>query len=123
MNDLEEVRFGINAGANLFVGSAEIESGCRSKQRFDQLRVSFDYWYNQFANDHVLDLYVFCFSEHAKEDTDGLLSMWRGYGGNGNGAAIVFDTAKLAAREESPIIIANVHYGTAEARSTRLCFI
>jgi Protein of unknown function (DUF2971) len=52
----------------------------------------------------------------AKGDTDGLLSMWRGYGGNGNGAAIVFDTAKIAAQEDSPIIIANVHYGTGEAR-------
>jgi Protein of unknown function (DUF2971) len=116
MNDLEEVRFGINAGANLFVASTEIESACGSKQRFDALRSTFDYWYKQFANDHVLDTYVFCLTEHAKENTDGLLSMWRGYGGNGNGVAIVFDTAKIAAREESPLIIANVHYGTAEDR-------
>jgi hypothetical protein len=40
--------------------------------------------------------------------------MWGGYGGNGNGAAIVFDTAKIAAREESPLVIAHVHYGTAQ---------
>jgi hypothetical protein len=37
-----------------------------------------------------------------------------GYGGNGNGTAIVFDTAKIAAREESPLVIAHVHYGTAQ---------
>ena len=43
----------------------------------------------------MIDTYVFCLSEHAKDDTDGLLSMWRGYGGNGNGAAIVFDAGKL----------------------------
>lgn len=116
MNDMEEVRFGINAGANLFLASPEIESGCGSKQRFDLLKTSFNHWYNQFANDHVLDTYVFCLSEHTKDDNDGLLSMWRGYGGNGNGAAIVFDTAKIAALEESPLIIANVHYGTAEER-------
>jgi hypothetical protein len=116
MNDIEEVRFGINAAANLFLASPEIESACESKQRFDVLRGGFNYWYNTFANEHVLDTYVFCLSEHAKEDNDGVLSMWRGYGGNGSGAAIVFDTAKVAAREESPLIIANVHYGTAEQR-------
>ena len=112
MNDMEEVRFGIGSRANLFVASPEIESACGSKRRFDLLRGTFNHWYNTFASEHVLDTYVFCLSEHAKEDGDGILSMWRGYGGNGSGAAIIFDTAKLAAREESPLIIANVHYGT-----------
>jgi hypothetical protein len=64
----------------------------------------------------VLDTYVFCLSKHEKNDTDGLLSMWRGYGGNGNGAALVFDTAKIAARDESPLVIAHVHYGTGQMR-------
>jgi hypothetical protein len=120
MNDLEEVRFGMTVGANLFLGSSEVEPACGSKQRFDMLRSTFNYWNNKFANEHLLDLYVFCLSEHGKEDTDGLLSMWRGYGGNGSGAAIVFDTAKIAAREESPLIIAKVHYGTADQRIDRL---
>jgi Protein of unknown function (DUF2971) len=80
------------------------------------LRAAFDHFHRTFANDRVLDTCVFCLSEHEKEDTDGLLSMWRGYGSNGNGAAIVFDTAKITAREDSPLIIANVHYGTTEAR-------
>jgi len=116
MNDMEEVGFGINTGANLFLSSPEIESACGSKQRFDTLKATFNYWYNEFSRNHVLETYVFCLSQHTKEDTDGLLSMWRGYGSNGNGAAIVFDTAKFAAREESPLIIANVHYGTTEER-------
>ncbi len=116
MNDMEEVRFGINAGASLLLASPEIESACGSKQRFDALKSAFNHYYNTFANDHVLDTYVFCLSEHTKDDTDGLLSMWRGYGSNGNGAAIVLDTAKLPAREESPLIVASVHYGTTEAR-------
>jgi hypothetical protein len=116
MNDIEEVRFGMTNGARLFLASPELESACRSKKRLDTLKLTFNYWYNTFANDHLFDLYVLCLSEHVKEDTDGLLSMWRGYGSNGNGAAIVFDTTKIAAREDSPLIIANVHYGTAEAR-------
>jgi hypothetical protein len=56
----------------------------------------------------------FCLSEHAKDDTDGRPSMWRRYGGNGNGAAIVFDTAKIAARKEMFLVIRHVHYGTAQ---------
>jgi len=60
--------------------------------------------------------YVFCLSEHAKDDADGLLSMWRGYGGNGNGAAIVFDAAKLSVRNSSPLLISKVTYGTTEER-------
>jgi hypothetical protein len=34
MNDMEVGRFGINAGASLFVASPEIESACGSKRRF-----------------------------------------------------------------------------------------
>jgi hypothetical protein len=120
MNDIEEVRFGMIAGENLFLSSPEIESACGSKERSVKLRATFNYWYNQFVNDHLLDLYVLCMSEHAREDIDGRLSMWRGYGGNGKGAAIVFDTAKIVALEDSPLIIANVHYGTRQARTNWL---
>jgi DUF2971 family protein len=120
MNDMEEVRFGIHTGARLFLGSSELESACQTKERFDLLKYWFNYYFNRFDSEHVLDTYVFCLSEHAEDDTDGRLSMWRGYGGNGNGAAIVFDTAKIAAREESPLIIAHVNYGTAQERENWL---
>jgi hypothetical protein len=56
MNDLQEVHFGINAGVNLFVRSPEIESACRTTERFNLLRESFIRWYYQFVNEHVLDL-------------------------------------------------------------------
>ncbi|MGH6811594.1 MAG: DUF2971 domain-containing protein [Methylocella sp.] len=117
MNDMEEVRFGINAGANLFLTSAEIEFACGNKERFDQLKSTFNHYYNMFANEHVIDTYVFCLSEHVKDDTDGLLSMWRGYGGNGNGAAIVFDSGKFSARDGTPLIIAKVQYASTEERT------
>jgi hypothetical protein len=42
--------------------------------------------------------------------------MWRGYGANGNGVAIVFDTAQLTAIPTSPLIIAQVVYGATDAR-------
>src|ERR1700736_310928 len=43
MNDVEEVRFGMTAGANLFLASPEIESACGNKQRFDALKTTFNY--------------------------------------------------------------------------------
>jgi hypothetical protein len=46
--------------------------------------------------------------------------MWRGYGGNGNGAAIVFDTAKLDSLPTSPLIVAKVEYGTGDERRLKI---
>ena len=51
-----------------------------------------------------------CLSEHTPGKNDGLLSMWRGYGANGNGVAIVFDTAKLNPNEASPFVVGKVKY-------------
>lgn len=69
---------------------------------------------SEFGNKHVLDTYVFCMSEHCSQD--GLLSMWRGYGGNGNGAAIVFDTSKFDENGDAPIIISKVWYASTAER-------
>src|ERR1700741_4922001 len=82
MNDLEEVRFGLFHGSRLFSESSEIQAACGSQHRFDLLKLAFNDLGNAFANEHVLDLYVFCLSEHDKDNTDGVLSMWRAYGGN-----------------------------------------
>jgi hypothetical protein len=58
-------------------------------------------------------------SEHDLENPDGLLSMWRGYGGNGKGAALVFDMAKVDLVEDSPFLIRKVLYGS-DAERLRL---
>jgi hypothetical protein len=42
--------------------------------------------------------------------------MWRAYGANGNGVAVVFDTGKLVAQEQTPLTLSKVYYGTAEDR-------
>ncbi|MGE7471056.1 DUF2971 domain-containing protein [Bosea sp. NPDC003192] len=46
--------------------------------------------------------------------------MWRGYGANGDGAAIVFNTENLPRDQESPLIIAPVAYATRERRREML---
>ena len=42
--------------------------------------------------------------------------MWRGYGGNGKGVAVVFDASKLNRLDESPLVLAKVSYATTEQR-------
>ncbi len=110
MNDLEEMRFGINEASQAFRTHDGIREACKSEERYDMLLHHFDHYLNVFTTDHAFDTYVICFSEHSKDDTDGLLSMWRGYGGNGCGAAIVFDTDKLTPVEQSPLILDKVTY-------------
>ncbi len=116
MNDLEEVRFGISEGLAAFMTSQALEAACQTPQRAALLRQQFDFYFRTFDREHVLDTYVFCLSEHDAGDNDGLLSMWRGYAANGNGAAIVFDTGQLTRRENTPLIIARVVYASTEDR-------
>lgn len=116
MNDIEELKFGMLVGANTFRQSNQLKSACKSDTRHKLLLDSFNYYFNEFDYKHAFDTYVFCLSEHDKDDSDGLLSMWRGYGGNGKGAAILFNLEKANYVENSPIIISSVEYATTDQR-------
>lgn len=116
MNDWEEVRFVISQAAHLFHENKDITSACQTQARAEILGKYFYHYVLEFENKHLVDTYVFCLSKHRKDDHDGLLSMWRGYGGNGNGVAIVFDTAQLEHVQGSPLIISKVIYATQEQR-------
>lgn len=80
------------------------------------LSSAFEQYLTRFSNEHALDTYVFCLAEHDPTNTDGLLSMWRGYGGNGNGAALVFDTRQFGHIVGSPLVVANVSYSSTQER-------
>lgn len=123
MNDIEEVRFGLLYGSELFRNSEAIHRACGTNERVNILRNSYDQLFRMFDTQHVFDTYVFCLSVHDHDDYDGLLSMWRGYGGNGHGAALVFDTKKINVLEESPLIIARVHYSSSEERKNWLVML
>jgi hypothetical protein len=113
---LEEVRFGMIEGNKLVMESKEIANACKNEDGAAYFRHCFAHYFGQFDTQHLLNTYVFCASEHDENDNDGLLSMWRGYGANGNGVAIVFDMAQLNVLETSPLIIAHVAYDTTEVR-------
>ena len=116
MNDLEEVRFGVLHGASAIKESDIVRTALKTEARHKRFTEALDHSINYFEQKHLLDTYVFCLSEHAPENEDGMLSMWRGYGGNGKGAALVFDTSKLTVVENSPLIIGQVKYGSLDER-------
>lgn len=122
MNDLEEMRFGMHQGVIQFDQlRADVAKAAGSPERFNAIESAFMGYYRQFETAHALDVYVFCLSEHRPEDNDGLLSMWRAYGGNGNGAALVFKTDFLTEpKPDSPLLIGKVHYASGEERKAWL---
>jgi hypothetical protein len=116
MNDLEEVRFGLFEGQKLFRESEAVNRACKTQERASILRAAFSHYYSEFDDQHAFDTYIFCLSQHDPKNADGLLSMWRGYGGSGKGAALIFNTGFAFRNQNSPILIARVHYDTAEGR-------
>ncbi len=116
MNDHEEVRFGIQKGISIFFETDGLTGALGSEARAKSFQEALTRLYEEFANQHVMDTYILCTSEHDPDDDDGLLSMWRGYGSNGNGAALVFDTKVFSADENSPFILADIKYKTTADR-------
>jgi hypothetical protein len=104
MNDLEELKFGIELGHDAVILSEEIKSSLQTKERQDKFFQSFGEKYRRFAHEHALDMYVMCFSEHDK-------------GNNGSGAAIVIDTGKLSVSAGFPIVLSKVKYGSRSERT------
>jgi hypothetical protein len=116
MNDFEELTFGIWRSREKFRESELIRSALGTPERYEAFRQHLEGIYAQFENGLAFDIYIACFSEHDPADNDGLLSMWRGYGANGGGVALIFNTAALTEVPASPLRVAKITYGTVEER-------
>jgi SAM-dependent methyltransferase len=116
MNDIEEIRFGMSESYSAFQSHTGIADACGSDQRRGILRNRFFKHYLDFEQIHDFDTYVLCCSHHKPEDNEGLLSMWRAYGGNGNGAAIVLNCQQVNFKPNSPITVTQVSYKSREER-------
>lgn len=112
MNDFGELRFVLLRGAEMFRKNWEkIRQSCQDQNRYEVLSSNFENYFKQFDERYALDTYIFCLSKHDPDNTDGRLSMWRGYGGNGNGAAIIIDTSKINVLDGvQPLIFSKVEY-------------
>lgn len=112
MNDLEELQFGMSEGARELHQNEAIRKACGTPENHKKLLQDFDRLFSDFDSNHVLNTYILCFSEHNADDNDGLLSMWRGYGNSGSGAALVINTANINEYADSPLIVGKVHYAS-----------
>jgi Protein of unknown function (DUF2971) len=110
MNDLQELRLGLNQGMQIIASDPKVEEACATPERAQKLGQTLQHYFTEFDENHALDVYVFCLSAHDPSDYDGVLSMWRAYGGQGNGAALVFDTSFLTFQKDSPLILPKVRY-------------
>lgn len=109
MNDVDELRYGMNLGLHAVRSHAGLREAC-PPAHYNALLDAFDELFSTFDNDSAFDVYVFSCSEHDDRiGDDGLLSMWRGYGGDGNGVAIVFDLSPLLVAR-TPLLIRKVQY-------------
>lgn len=114
MNDVDELRYGMNLGLHAVRTHGGLREACPPDD-YNALLDAFEALFTSFDNDSAFDVYVFSCSEHDGEiGDDGLLSMWRGYGGDGNGVAIVFDMTQLLAAR-TPLLVRKVRYLSYEA--------
>jgi hypothetical protein len=124
MNDRDEMRFALGAGTKLLAElgqDSEMLTTIGGTENFAAISNSFHRAFQDFDVQHSLDVYVFCLSEYdATSQPGGRLSMWRGYGANGQGAALVFNTQFATAVPGSPLLIAKVEYASTADRVERL---
>jgi hypothetical protein len=120
MNDWEEMRFGINQGIMLLDRTSHVRTALKQDRRIQLFKQAFGHFFEQLDKVQLLDVYVFCLSEHKPNNDDGLLSMWRGYGGHGRGTALVFDTSNLRFVPGAPMYLCKVEYGNHEERTATL---
>lgn len=116
MNDYQEVSFGLLETDRLLRQNSDVARILGSPENSSAFFTAYNHYRQEYIDRHLPDTYIFCLSEHSPDDHDGLLSMWRGYGGNGNGAALVFDTGQLNVVPTSPLIVAKVEYATTGQR-------
>jgi len=115
MNDLEELEFGLTKGIDAFRTSSHLRR-VFDDEDYSKFQKSIDFLRLNYQRKNLIDTYVSCWSEQSGDDVNGRLSMWRGYGAQGSGAAVVIDTSRIELVEPSPLVIAKVRYGTEDER-------
>jgi hypothetical protein len=118
MNDHEELRFGLRVAEQEFMAHDGIRDACKTSQNYELLVGNFHEKLRKIGREDAFDTYIACFSLHDPlQDGNGKLSMWRGYGGNGSGVALVFDTTTIKETNTNFLLWAKVHYASRQWRT------
>ncbi len=122
MNDRDELRSVIDAGRGILSRSERLRQACKNNKAFTDLVDSFNLARNHYTQFLEKLTFMICFSVHDLADNDGKLGMWRGYGGNGSGIALVLDTKKIesAANVNSPFYLNPLVYLSNDQRIDRI---
>jgi hypothetical protein len=113
MNDHQEMVFGLATAVRIIndESNTDIFNAHAGDDLVDRFRFYFNYFFGQKERIHLLDYHIFCLSKYDTQgDGNGKLSMWRGYGDDGGGAAIVFSTDFVQLNNASPLMILEVKY-------------
>lgn len=116
MNDHEELRFGLLESYRELSTSQALKAACDKNGCYESFMLCINTLMAQMDSNDAFDIYIFCLSKHTENEFDGKLSMWRGYGSDGNGAAILFDMNQIVPTDGSPIWVSPIVYGTRENR-------
>lgn len=116
MNDLEELRFGVLEALRILPQCAELNEALKSQDLASQFHAAVDEFFQAFDENEAFDVYIICLCRHLDTDRHGKLAMWRGYGADGHGIAIEFDTSGVKAPGGGPLVLAPVFYGSKEER-------
>ncbi|MCK1620792.1 DUF2971 domain-containing protein [Bradyrhizobium sp. 159] len=115
MNDLEELRYGMNVGIQHLPSYVQAAAETPDRQR--KLLDAFNHYIGHMNETTLVNTYVLCLSEHERADTDGVLSMGRSYASQGHGVALIFDGAKIPHQKpQAPLWIGKVKYCTPDGR-------
>lgn len=120
MNDHEELLYGLIKGEETLHKSQKLKDFFVDKSVYASFIDIFDSILRDYATNYALNTFIACFSEILPDDMDGKLSMWRGYGDQGKGAAIVIDTNQITDLKTSPIIFNKVDYSTPQQRESTI---
>lgn len=99
MNDTQELIFGLTIAKQIldeFECDKKIIKMMGGKNNLTKICDEIYRNFDDFSNKYLNSTFVLSFSEHdVKQNPDGQLSMWRGYGADGQGAALIFKSKFL----------------------------
>ena len=111
MNDTQELAFAMNEAAVIVQTNEALTRACGAPAYHQAVVEAYLRRYHHFNTTGALDVFIFCMSALPERSNIGLLSMWRGYGHDGNGVALVVNPFAIAdANSDCSMIIGRVQY-------------
>ena len=113
MNDSQELLFVIDMCISRAIAHEELNKALATVSRQSTFFQKLSTMRARLDSGEIFEFYISCFCEfdHVNEP-DGLLSMWRGYGANGYGAAIIFSFQTIFSLLASSFTLRRVSYSS-----------